>query len=52
MNKGAICTRTARGVGDKPKIVAKPDPSVSNSAWESIFQITWACILLPENWVS
>jgi len=27
------------GVGGKPKIVAKPDPSVSNSAWESIFQM-------------
>jgi len=26
-------------VGGKPKIVAKRDPSVSNSAWESIFQI-------------
>jgi len=24
-------------VGGKPKIVAKRDPSVSNSAWESIF---------------
>jgi len=31
-------TLTDRGVGGKPKIVAKPDPSVSNSAWESIFQ--------------
>jgi len=28
-----------RGVGGKPKIVAKPDPSVSNSAWVSIFQM-------------
>jgi len=27
------------GVGGKPKIVAKPDPSVSNSALESIFQM-------------
>jgi len=27
------------GVGGKPKIVAKRDPSVSNSAWESIFQM-------------
>jgi len=26
-------------VGGKPKIVAKRDPSVSNSAWESIFQM-------------
>jgi hypothetical protein len=26
-------------VGSKPKIVAKSDPSVSNSAWESIFQM-------------
>ena len=30
---------SARGVGGEPKIVAKRDPSVSNSAWESIFQI-------------
>jgi len=27
------------GVGGEPKIVAKRDPSASNSAWESIFQI-------------
>jgi len=27
------------GVRGKPKIVAKRDPSVSNSAWESIFQM-------------
>jgi len=29
----------ARGVGGEPKIVAKRHPSVSNSAWESIFQM-------------
>ena len=40
------------GVGGNKKIVAKPDPSVSNFAWESIFQINVACILLPEDWVS
>jgi len=28
-----------RGVGGKPKIVAKRHPSVTNSAWESIFQM-------------
>jgi len=28
-----------RGVGGKPKIAAKRDPSVSNSAWERIFQM-------------
>jgi len=27
------------GVGSEPKIVAKRDTSVSNSAWESIFQM-------------
>ena len=27
------------GVGGEPKIVAKRDPSISNSAWESIFQM-------------
>ena len=26
-------------MGGKPKIIAKPDPSHSNSAWESIFQM-------------
>ena len=28
-----------RGVGGKPKIVAKRYPSVSNSAWKRIFQM-------------
>jgi len=28
-----------RGVGGEPKIVAKRDPSVSTSAWDSIFQM-------------
>jgi len=32
-----------RGVGGKPKIVAKRHPSVSNSAWESIFQMNVDC---------
>jgi len=27
------------GVGRKPKIVLKQDPSVANFAWESIFQM-------------
>jgi len=38
----AHCVRSVavcRGVGGKPKIVAKRDPSVSNSAWESIIQM-------------
>jgi len=42
----------ARGVGGNPKIVAKRDPSVSNSAWKAFFRWTWTAILLPENWVS
>jgi len=40
------------GVGSKPKIVHKRDPSVSNSAWKAFFRWTWTSILLPENWVS
>jgi len=47
-----VPSRPCRGVGGKPKIVAKHDPSVSNSAWESVFRWTWTSILLPENWVS
>jgi hypothetical protein len=31
------------GVGGKPKIVVKRHPSVSNSAWESFFQINVDC---------
>jgi len=39
-NNNSISFRQIRrGVGGKSKIVAKPDPSVSNSAWESIFQM-------------
>ena len=33
-----------RGVGGKPQIVAKPDPSVSNSAWKAFFRWTWTSI--------
>jgi len=41
-----------RGVGGKPKIVAKRDPSVSNSAWKAFSRWTWTSSLLHENWVS
>ena len=40
-----------RGVGGKPKILAKRDPSFSNSTWESIFRMNVHFYLLPENWV-
>ena len=40
------------GVGGKPKIVAKRNPSVSNSAFKAFFRWTWTSILLPKNWVS
>jgi len=45
-------TPPCRGVGGKPKIVDKRDPSVSNSAWKAFFRWTWTSLLLPENWVS
>ena len=41
-----------RGVGGQPKIVAKRDSSVSNSAWKAFFRWTWTSILLPKSWVS
>ena len=39
-------------MGGKPKIVAKHDPSVSNSAWKALFRWKLTSILLTENWVS
>jgi len=41
-----------RGVGGKPKILAKRDPSFSNCTWESIFRMNVHFCLLPENWVA
>jgi len=38
-----ICPQSRGGVWGKPKIVAKRHPSVSNSAWESIFQMNVDC---------
>ena len=42
---------TWQGVGGKPKIVAKRDLSVYNSAWRAFFRWTLNFILLPEDWV-
>ena len=41
-------SESRRGVGGKPKIVDKRDPSVSNFAWKAFFRWTWTSILLPE----
>jgi len=40
-----------RRVGGEPRIRAKRDRSVSNSAWKAFFRWTWTSILLLKNWV-